>query len=382
MGFGLLFPAALAALAALIVPLVIHIARRSEQLPTDFAALRWLRQKPRPRSRLRFDEWPLLLVRLLLLALLALLLARPVLWGAADDRPYVAVLPGAQFDPAAYPAARLHWLAPGFPNIDAPEPHGRIPVASLIRQLDADLPQSAALTIVTPRIITGADADRIRLSRSVKWEIQPGAMPQRSSSKPPGRSLSVRHDEAHKDGARYLRAVADAWQLEKQKDAPPSADLTDPLPDHRQSLAWLAAGSVSQAVRDWVSQGGTLLLPSDAQLSESTCFVTVWRDEDGLPLGEAARLDQGYVLRLTRPLRPDAMPLLLDADFPLHLRAALYPASPPPDRVAARDYAPMTGARAYDLPPQPLAPWLALIIALLFGVERWLASRRSRSIAP
>ena len=161
MGFGLLFPAALAALAALIVPLVIHIARRSEQLPTDFAALRWLRQKPRPRSRLRFDEWPLLLVRLLLLALLALLLARPVLWGAADDRPYVAVLPGAQFDPAAYPAARLHWLAPGFPNIDAPEPHGRIPVASLIRQLDADLPQSAALTIVTPRIITGADADRI-----------------------------------------------------------------------------------------------------------------------------------------------------------------------------------------------------------------------------
>ncbi len=51
MAMGLLFPAALAALVALIVPLVIHIARRSEQQPTNFAALRWLRQKPRPRSR-------------------------------------------------------------------------------------------------------------------------------------------------------------------------------------------------------------------------------------------------------------------------------------------------------------------------------------------
>ena len=110
MAMGLLFPAALAALVALIVPLVIHIARRSEQQPTNFAALRWLRQKPRPRSRLRFDEWPLLLLRLLLLALVALFLARPVLWGAADQSPYVAVVPGARVDPAAFPDARLHWL--------------------------------------------------------------------------------------------------------------------------------------------------------------------------------------------------------------------------------------------------------------------------------
>lgn len=53
MSMGLLFPAALAALAALIIPLILHIARKSEQLPTDFAALRWLRSRPKPRSRLR-----------------------------------------------------------------------------------------------------------------------------------------------------------------------------------------------------------------------------------------------------------------------------------------------------------------------------------------
>ena len=83
MNLAFLLPAGLAALAALVVPLLLHLARRHEQTPTDFAALRWLRQKPKPRHRIRFDEWPLLLLRLLLLALLSLWLARPVLSGLA-----------------------------------------------------------------------------------------------------------------------------------------------------------------------------------------------------------------------------------------------------------------------------------------------------------
>src|SRR5690606_9148841 len=79
MSLALLLPAALAALGALLLPLLVHLARRSEQRPTDFAALRWLRRKPRPRRRIRFDERWLLALRLLLLALIALWLARPVL---------------------------------------------------------------------------------------------------------------------------------------------------------------------------------------------------------------------------------------------------------------------------------------------------------------
>ena len=73
----LLAPLGLAALAALIGPLLIHLRRRTEEVPVDFAALRWLDPRPRPRQRLQFDEWPLLALRLLLVALLALLLARP-----------------------------------------------------------------------------------------------------------------------------------------------------------------------------------------------------------------------------------------------------------------------------------------------------------------
>jgi hypothetical protein len=97
---GLLLPAALAALAAILVPLAIHIARRSEERPIEFAALRWLRQKPRPKSRLRFDEKLLLAARVLLLVLLALWLAHPVLFGADGKAAYVAVAPGAEVSQA------------------------------------------------------------------------------------------------------------------------------------------------------------------------------------------------------------------------------------------------------------------------------------------
>ena len=53
MNLAFLLPAGLAALAAVLLPLLIHLARRSEQRPTVFAALQWLRQKPKPRHRIR-----------------------------------------------------------------------------------------------------------------------------------------------------------------------------------------------------------------------------------------------------------------------------------------------------------------------------------------
>src|SRR5690606_13386264 len=137
-----LFPAGLFALAALLLPLLIHLARRDQQQLIDFAALRWLSAKPRPRRRIRFDEWPLLLVRLLLLTLLAMLLARPALNGVIDATPRVAVLPGLDLAKARAavdaPQADWLWLAADFPRIDGDTaaPSINQPIASLLRELD------------------------------------------------------------------------------------------------------------------------------------------------------------------------------------------------------------------------------------------------------
>ncbi len=378
---GLLLPGALAALLALVIPLIIHIARKSEQHPTDFAALRWLRQKPRPRSRLRFDEWPLLLLRLMLLALVALWLAQPVLFDAGDDSPYVAVVPGARFD-APPEGGRVHWLAPGFPALDEPRPTGPLPLASLIRQLDAELPADTLLTIVTPQVIEGADADRLRLSRKVTWRIVPGAMPAPRFAPAPIPVLAIRHDAAHRPALRYLRAAALSWQT-AGRAAPIDTGLLDaPLPDQSRTLIWLSGGTIPQSVTQWIAEGGTVLVASDAIIPAGQTMIPLWRDPLGVPLAQMKPLGKGRLFRFTRPVAPASMPAVLEADFPARLRGLLTAAPATPSRATATNYAPLTGGRAYDQPPQPLRPWIALLIALLLLTERWLATARRRSLQP
>jgi len=380
---ALLLPLGLAALAALIIPLVIHIARRSEQLPTDFAALRWLRQKPRPRSRLRFDEWPLLILRLVLLALVALWFARPVLFGAGDKTAWIAVVPGADAAQARtlVGEGRGHWLASGFPDLKTPRPTSSAPVASLIRQLDAQLPPGAPLTVVTPQVLQGADAERPRLSRPVTWRVVSGSMAARQPTPAVVPPLSIRTDADHAPGARYLQAAALSWQTAGRPADAESAALDAALPKADRHLIRLGAGTLPPAVVQWVEAGGTALVSSDAAVPGGP-RATVWRDALDRPLIEAQALGAGRLLRFTRPLTPSETPELLQADFPLQLKAALTGPAVQPARVAATDYAPLTGGRAFDPEPLDLKPWLAVLIGLLLLGERWLATRRSRGAIP
>lgn len=375
----LLAPAALAALAALALPLLIHLARRQQQRPTVFAALRWLRAQPKPRRRLRFDEPWLLALRLLLLALLALFLARPALLGVSDLRPRLLVVPGV--DAAAIAEARAdaavdaRWLAPGFPALDQPQPEGRVPVASLLREFDADLAPGAPLAVLVPQRLVGADGGRLRLTREVDWRIAAGgAWPEAITI--PAPSMAIRHDAAHREDAAYVRALARAWQDEP--NAPVDvADAASPPSGEVDLVAWLREDPPPPDLLAWVEQGGQLLLPAGASWPVETDGVAVWRDAAGAPLLRAAAHGEGRVLRFTRPLAPAAMPQLLDPTLPQVLRDVLQPL-PAPTAVAAADYAPEAGAPAPAPEPRDLRPWFALAIALLFLLERWLASGRRR----
>lgn len=386
MSAALLLPVALAALAALLLPLLIHLARRSEQRPTDFAALRWLRQKPKPRHRVRFDEWPLLIARLLLLALLAVWLARPVLFGSASNAPWVAVMPG--IDAAQARAAiggdkaRLHWLAPGFPALDQPSPTtAALPFASLLRQLDSELPAAVKLSVLVPEQLQGADAQRPRLSRTVEWKVLAGAMPAPKPVVVGAPPLTVRYAQDREDGLRYLRAAASAWRP-STTTAFAAAPTIQTFPADTQHMVWLAPGPLPAAVDDWIRRGGTALLSVDTEYKFPTPTTVYWRDEVGTPLVEGAVLGRGRVLRFTRTFAPAAMPQLLQPDFARNLRNLFAPPAPAPARVAARDYAPITGSASYTQPPRDLQPWLALLIAALLLIERWLATQRSRAVSP
>jgi hypothetical protein len=366
---ALLLPAGLAVLAAVAIPLLVHLARRTQAVPTDFAALRWLRQRPRPRQRPRFDEWPLLVARLLLVALLALFFARPVLIGEAQPRAIVAAVPGADTRGLG---ERAVWLAPGFPPVTDPAPAGYVPVASLLRELDATLPPGARLTVRVPATIEGADAERPVLSRAVDWQVVTGRMAPPRATTPVAVRLAVR--DGGVAGAAYLRAAAVALG---HRDAGSAAA---PLP-HAGALAWFVPGAVPDKVRDFAARGNVVLLPVTASLPGAE---TVWRDRLGASVAEGTAVGRGRMLRFVRPLVPAALPALVEPDFPDRLAEAIAPPRARPSRATARDLAPVIGDRAAGegLATTDLRPWLALAVALLFLAERWLATRRRRAVTP
>lgn len=375
---ALLFPLGLAALLAMVVPLVIHLMRRDELRPVAFAALRWLDPRPKPRQRIRFSEWSLLIVRLLLIAVLAVILARPVLTAPMSERPFIAVTPGV--DLAAVregdDEVQLHWLASGFPSADRPPPQMTASVSSLLRELDAQLPPGVKLTVVVPQTLQGADAERPILSRTVDWRIVAGTLPAPQSVAAKMPTLSVRHAPDRAADVRWFRAVSAAWQTPFEVAATDAA-----LPPKDRVLVWLGAGNVPQNVRDWTRSGGMVVLGSQMVLPPSPNRRVAWRDETGAPLMEAQGEGKGRMLRLTRALTPAVFPALIESLFPEKLNNILS-AQAAPARVASRDLIPVTGRSVFTRPAEDLTPWLALLAAALFLIERLLATASHRRPAP
>lgn len=380
MSFALLAPLGLATLAALALPLLIHLVRRLELKTTQFAALRWIGERIRPQRRLRFERPWLLLLRLALLASLALLLARPVWNGDGQPaRSWIVVAPGAALTEARAVAgeidAQWHWLAPGFPRIDEPVTLTQIPTASLLRQLDAELPSSAALTVVVPEQLAGLDGERPRLSRAVDWRVVSGRMSEAAPSNAAPIRLAVRYAAESEHSLRYLRAAIAAWnqrepgryELDAQAAGVPIADTSD-------WLVWLAPSS--PALIRFLEDGGTALMANRAGAEGEP----LWRDAAGRVLALESSSGRGRMIALPGALNPTDLPPLLDADFPDRLHAAFAGESPAPTRALAQAAAPRAEATSrstgYSLTQtRPLDPWLVILIAALFLLERVVATR-------
>lgn len=386
MNFALLLPSALLALTALLLPLLIHLSRRSEQKPTDFAALRWISAQLRPRRKLVFQEIPLLLLRLLLLIALAVFLAQPVSMQSASPKHWMVVAPGADISVAkelpSKKSSEWHWLAAGFPDFEIKPGDSNIPVGSLLRELDTQLPGNVEITVVVPETLSGLDGERVRLSRKVDWKVVPGNLPVSATSEQsqPLR-LAIRQDDKHLNDAMYFRAAHAAWQAEQkasEKDELDSADILSTLKPDRTALIWLSAAELPSEIREWVTKGGTIIVSKETAVAEMKSGVSAWRNEQGKVLAVVAPLGNGRILQWQQMLTPETMPELLDADFPDKLKSLLQTKPPAPTRAFAKSQSPLPGAEAGTETPQSLQTWLALLIALLFLLERWLANSPRR----
>lgn len=379
MNLGLLLPLGLAALAALIVPLLIHLLRRPDDRVVIFPALRWLAAKARPRRRPRFDDLWLLLLRLLLVALLALLMAEPFVEGAwRSPRTWVVVAVDAELaDSAAQsidPSAHWRWLAVDFPSIDAPRPVNDQPLASLLREFDAAIDKRDRLIVVAPKIISGLDGERLRLSRAVDWRVVDAVAQARSShaiKAPVG--VALRYAEHASDAARVLRAVGLVWMADDAGHYLLDQQLQGVAVDEQsQWLIW-TDGVLSPAAKTWVEQGGTALIvdPDDVQ------GIPVWTRDTGEVLARRKALGTGRLIALQYPLMADVFPELLDASFPARLQGLFVGAPAGPSRALASAVKPEFATGQFTLPVrESVLQWLALLIGIVFLVERVLATRR------
>ena len=381
MNLSLLAPLGLAALTALALPLLIHLVRRIELTTTEFAALRWIIERVRPRRRIRFERPWLLLLRLLLLALLALLLARPVLTELAGTASaWIVVAPGVDRASARAavnePDAQWHWLGEGFPLLQDDPAGGDVPVASLLRELDARLPAATALTLIVPEELAGLDGEQARLARKIDWQIVPGRMPTTTPAAATAPiKLSARYAPADAAALIYLRAAVAAWNVrEPQRYTLDALPLDEPLPDDTRWLVVLAP-ELPASLRTWIERGGVALLAKQSADDGDP----LWRDAAGNVLARNAPMGHGRSITLVGTLTPADLPDLLDAAFPQRLVDALRGPAAAPTRAHAalaaprHDGAAASSAAMSSSSARPLDPWLALLIAALFLLERALA---------
>jgi len=172
-----LAPLWLAALSALAIPLFIHLRRRRIGRRLQVGSLRHLTGAATPRRRqLRIREPWLLLLRMGILAALALALAGPALIRREAPRRWALVMPrlagsraaAVVVDSLRRSGADLRLLAPGFPPMDSRSPRadatGSTPdLWSLLRAASGELPPGSSIVAVVEPSLALARGRRPRL---------------------------------------------------------------------------------------------------------------------------------------------------------------------------------------------------------------------------
>jgi hypothetical protein len=359
-------PLAFAGLAALLVPLLLHLDRRRSVQLLRFAALRWVRAQARPRRTWRLVEWLLLALRLLLVAVLVTWLAQPWLQGRHHPpRHWILVAPGAAALPEAEAGAHAAWLGPDFPSLDTPAPApGDTSVASLLREFDARLAREDTLEVRVPTVLRGLDAAAIELSREVRWVVAGDSAPPERSA-PAKRRLALRYATASEPALRPVRAALSAWRAAPELAVEiDEARFDQPVPEDAEAVLRIGSPATGAALASGPQDGA-------ANASEPARAADAAR-------ARAATLAPRGEAKVRRELDAASFDpaLLQSADFPRWLHRALFGDPPPPDRAFAAQIAPSATAASTAPPAEALRPWLAWLAAGLFLLERVLANGR------
>lgn len=369
MSLALLWPAALLGLLALAVPLLLHRLPRRDSLPRRFAALRFIGAHAAPHRRRRISEWPLLCLRLALLATLALWLAAPQ-WLDWPGRGlhWQAFWPGLTGSDLANapPADRRVWLLPGFPAVGAAAEARRSDSASLLRELAATLPPGDRLSVWVPATLDGLDGERLQLARAVEWNIVDTQAAQTPT--PAARRLALRSEPDARAGAFIEAALAALEADPKIALQVERGESTEPVPADADGVLWIG----DRPAPRWQGRAVPVLQVPGEHAAAARSQPLETDPHSGLPW---RRLPDGTA-QLAAAALPAQLPAVLDADFPRRLHHLLFHRDARPARAAAEAVQPGIDPQRRSASSLPLSELLAMVAALLLLAERWLASGR------
>lgn len=185
-----LSPIWLFALAALVIPIAIHLWSKGEQSVIRVGSVRFVKASSQQLPRkLALSDLPLLLMQLGVLALLALLLARPQ-WLTQNSSPqpsekWVLVSPWVyhpspdlaslkRIDSLETLGYQSALLAPGFPDLTEPSLQDAASnlngnTWSLLKEFDTQLPDSSSIYVIAPAFISSLEGERIALESELTW---------------------------------------------------------------------------------------------------------------------------------------------------------------------------------------------------------------------
>ena len=434
-----LAPFWLAALAALAIPVFLHLRRQRLGRRIQVGSVRHLSGAALPRRRrLRIrDPW-LLALRLAILTALVLALAGPALTRRLQPQHWAVLSPELAGSSGAAPVidslrragAEIRLLAPGFPKVGSrgatgarteARAGGALDFWSLLAAADAELPAGSNLVAVVPAKLALLRGNRPGLASAVTIRAVPGDAGDtavveavwrrgesvsrliaraddggtaRSTVTRPVRaadsavmtadSLPVRvvADSARQDDARFVRAAIGAAaatlgvRVALTTESADSAPSADSRPG--ASTMWLSTAPPPS----W--SGVTLADASDpVRRIDDVSRTDPRADAYGRPI--LARAGGGEAQVFAGRFSPRHGDFVLGAEFPqliarLWAGAALgVPASLARDlrAVAPAQLAPARGhGRPTTAGSYPLRKLLLALSALLFLCERWLAYRR------
>ena len=251
-----LSPFLLASLAALVVPLWLHLRRKRRQTPVEFPSLRYLKMAAaRMKRQAKVEDLGLLLLRLLLLGLLAAAFARPVVrsrggwFGAARAVESVVVIDAT---------ASMGWHGDAANRLDAAKRLAREWVAGL------DARDAVALWVLTDRLEQPVP---VPITQRGQWFKQLDAL-------------------AVSEGSARLAPVFNAAREWAETRGPGRKELVVITDNQPAAWDWPAAGFFRHAWQRGAT-GLVVLAPDQARASNISVAAVEW---DGRAVREGALL--------------------------------------------------------------------------------------------